>query len=131
LKGQRMPSPVATLASVIAITFVGRRKLPTDWLKKTFRVRRRVVFDALSWLQEHNPIYADIQIDGIRLQELPEDDVPQELLTIVRREEDDELAERERESYVDVDMVNDDDRSDDDMRGVDESNDGKFNVVKS
>ena len=37
--GQRMPSPVTTLASVIAITFVGSAKLPADWLKKTFRVR--------------------------------------------------------------------------------------------
>ena len=36
LKGQRMPSPVASLTSVIAITFVGSRKLPVDWLKKKF-----------------------------------------------------------------------------------------------
>jgi hypothetical protein len=43
LNGQRMPSPVATLASVIAITFVGTRKLLTDWLTKTFQVRRAVV----------------------------------------------------------------------------------------
>ena len=34
--GQCMPSHVTTLASVIAITFVGSAKLPADWLKKTF-----------------------------------------------------------------------------------------------
>jgi hypothetical protein len=111
LEGQRMPSPVRTLASVVAITFVGSRKLPVDWLKKTFRVRRQVVFDALSWLQRHNPIYADIIIDRSRLDDLPEDDVPEELLTIVRHEEDDVLAEKERESYVRESMgiENDDD----------------------
>ena len=36
LKGQRMPSPASTLASVIVITFVSRKQLPVDWLKKTF-----------------------------------------------------------------------------------------------
>jgi hypothetical protein len=100
LKGQRMPSPVRTLASVIAITFVSKKTLPVDWLKKTFRVRRAVVYDALVWLQKNNPIYGDISIDRERLRELPEDGVPEELLTVVRQEEDDEVAEKERESYL-------------------------------
>jgi hypothetical protein len=126
LKGQRMPSPVKTLASVIAITFVGTKKLPVDWLKKTFWVRRRVVYDALFWLQGHNPIYADICIDRDRLEELPDDDVPEELLTIVRQEEDDDLAERERESYVAGNGVNDDMEGVEGMRGMNESNDGEF-----
>ena len=39
LKGQRMLSPVSSLASVIAITFIGMRRLPMDWMKKTFHVR--------------------------------------------------------------------------------------------
>ena len=56
LRGQRMPSPVQTLASVIAITFVSSKVLPMDWLKKTFRVRRAVVYDALMWLKAHNSI---------------------------------------------------------------------------
>ena len=100
LEGQRMPSPVATLASVIAITFVSSRSLPMDWLKKTFRVRRQVVYDALLWLKLHNPIYADICIDESRLAHLPEDDLQDELLAIVRRERDDDLAEKERDSYL-------------------------------
>jgi hypothetical protein len=100
LRGQHMPSPVGTLASVIAITFVGRRMLPRDWLRKTFRVRREVVYEALVSLQTNNPIYADVEIDGSRLEMLPEDDIPEELLAIVRHDDDDELVERERESYV-------------------------------
>jgi hypothetical protein len=83
LNGQRMPSPVATLASVIAITFVGSKKLPANWLTKTFRVRRYVVHDALKWLRDNNPLYTDIQIDENRLEELPEDGVPEVLLAIV------------------------------------------------
>ena len=100
LKGQRMPSSVRSLASVIAITYVGSRKLPKDWLKKTFRVRREVVYEALVWLQSHNPIYADIKIDEGRLRELPDDDVPDEIMGVIRQEKDDELVEKEKESYL-------------------------------
>ena len=59
-----------------------------------------MVYEALLWLRRHNPIYTDICVDGDRLSELPEDDIPGELLSIVRQEEDDKVAERERESYV-------------------------------
>lgn len=128
LKGQRMPSPVGSLASVIAITFVGKRKLPADWLKKTFRVRRQVVFDALLWLRSHNPIYGDIEIDNVRLEELPEDDVPQELLSVVRQEEDEEMAEKERESYVAAEFEFE---GDDDMREDNEAVNGKLKYLNS
>ena len=111
IKGQRMPSSVQSLASIIAITYVGSKFLPKDWLKKTFRVRREVVYEALVWLQSHNPIYADIKIDENRMRELPEDNVPDELLTIIRQEKDDELVEREKESY----LLADDERVDEDV----------------
>ena len=111
LRGQRMPASVRVLPSVIAITFVGSKKLPSDWLKKTFRVRRHMVYEALVWLRNHNPIYADIMIDGDRLQELPTDDVPDELLSVVQQEKDDEIAERERESYL-VNVGSNDDNND-------------------
>jgi hypothetical protein len=42
----------------------------------------------------------DIHIDGSWLNELPEDDVPYKLSSVIRRENDDEVVERERESYV-------------------------------
>ena len=127
LKGQRMPSSVRSLASVIAITYVGNRKLPKDWLKKTFRVRRDVVYDALVWLQRHNPIYADIKIDEGRLRELPEDDVPDELLTVIRQEKDDELVEKEKESYLlaDEERIEEDDNDESTEMLIDSEEDGK------
>jgi hypothetical protein len=100
VKGQRMPASAQVLASIIAITFVSSKTLPLDWLKKTFRVRRRVVHDALLWLHQNNSVYADIQIDRSRLEDLPEDDVPDELISVVRQEEDTDSAEKERESYL-------------------------------
>ena len=120
LNGQRMPSSVQTLASVIAITFMGKKKLPMDWLKKTFRVRRNVVYEALSWLKNNNPIYSDINIDQCRLAELPEDDIPDELTAIIRQEEDEDLAEKERESYVAEERV------ENDVEAESMDNDGAF-----
>jgi hypothetical protein len=116
VKGQRMPASAEVLASIIAITFVSSKTLPMDWLKKTFRVRRRVVHDALLWLHKHNSVYADIQIDGSRLEDLPEDDIPEELLSVVRQEVNDESLEKERGSYL----------CEDDMMLVDTHDDGDF-----
>jgi hypothetical protein len=100
LEGQFMPLLVVTLALIIAITFIGSKKLLMDWLKKTFQVRRDVIHEALVWLQKNNSIYMNIHIDRSWLNELPEDDVPYKLLSVIRRENDDEVLERERESYV-------------------------------
>ncbi|KAH7930556.1 hypothetical protein BV22DRAFT_1000478 [Leucogyrophana mollusca] len=99
LEGQLLPQPAAVLASVLAITYVGTKKLPKTWLKSTFRVRRRVVYEALIWLKKNNPIFADIEISGERLNGLPEDDVPDEITSVMHQE----MAEgvnQEGEGYV-------------------------------
>jgi hypothetical protein len=78
--GHMMPHPGAVLASVLAITFIGSRKLPKEWLKSTFRVRRRLVYEALLWLKDNNPLYGDIDISKERLMTLPEDGIPDEVM---------------------------------------------------
>ena len=45
--GNMMPHPPAVLVSVISVTFVGLGKLSKHWLKSTFYVRHRVIFEAL------------------------------------------------------------------------------------
>lgn len=85
-----------------------------------------MVYEALLWLQNHNPIYADIHIDRNCLQELPEDDIPDELLAIVRQEDDDELAEKERELYLPPDVTSNDTDGDDDNDLREDVEDGEF-----
>ncbi|KAG2028931.1 hypothetical protein BDR03DRAFT_936910 [Suillus americanus] len=84
LEGQLLPHPAVSLASVIAVTYVGTKKLPKTWLKSTFRVRRRIVYEALMRLKCHNEIYKDIAISDEHLSSLPEDDVPMEILRKVQ-----------------------------------------------
>ncbi|KAF8120375.1 hypothetical protein EV363DRAFT_1084715, partial [Boletus edulis] len=71
LEGQLMPQPAVQLASVLAITYIGSKKLPKAWLKSTFRVRRSIVYEALIWLKANNEMYQDITICRERLDSLP------------------------------------------------------------
>jgi hypothetical protein len=105
LEGQKLPNRAATLASVVVITFVGGLTLPKDWLKNTFRIRRRRVYEALVWLKRNNCLYGDICIDEEQLQTLPEDGIPDEILSFIRHEDDDDVVEKESAGYVNDDDV--------------------------
>jgi hypothetical protein len=98
--GNLMPRQPQILASLITITFISRHTLPVNWLKGTFRVRRERVRSALRWLKEHNPYYSDITIDDSCLESLPEDDVPEEILHVVRQEQDELNIARENDTYI-------------------------------
>ena len=107
LEGALLPQSVGSLSSVIAITFIGTRKLPLNWLSRTFRVRRSAVYEALQWLREHNEMYHDVTISNEQLSLLPEDEIPQEIEAVIRFEEDEGVAVKEREGYVMEDVPED------------------------
>lgn len=102
LEGQLMPNLASTLASVLAITFVGSHSLSKDWLQSTFRVRRRSVYEALDWLKRNNSMYQDIHVEEHRLRMLPEDGIPDEILSVIRQEADGDVAMSEEEGYVET-----------------------------
>ncbi|KAG9313513.1 hypothetical protein JVU11DRAFT_5839 [Chiua virens] len=110
LQGQLMPQSMSSLSSILAITYIGSQKLLKNWLKSTFRVR-------------------DINISLERLADLPEDDIPDELLAVMRHEEDEHVAIRESEGYVPVDenMKTDDA----DAEGMDTEGSDKLNSISS
>lgn len=99
--GHLMPRPPAILASVMTVTFIAKGKVSKSWLYHTFRVRRWAVRTALLWLKENNPkYYGNIEISEASLQLLPEDDVPDSILTNVRQTEDLGLLHQENTGYV-------------------------------
>lgn len=100
LEGQLFPCSPSILPSLISVAFIGRGKLPPNWLKKTFRIRRSRVHAALVWLKANNPLYSHVNIDSHRLNALPEDGIPREILATVRVERDAMVAEVEREGYA-------------------------------
>ncbi len=101
LSGKLLPRPVEVLASVISVTYIGRGALPKNWLKSTFRVRRQFVREALNWLRINNPkYYGGIEISDSRIEVLPEDDVPDEIMSIVRQSTDIGVLSQENDNYV-------------------------------
>lgn len=100
-EGRLMPRPLSILAAVMSITFVGQGSLPKDWLYMTFKVRRTAVKNTLLWLRMHNPkYYGDINIDKARLDNLPEDDVPVEIMANIWQSTDTGIVEQESAGYV-------------------------------
>jgi len=56
---------------------------------------------ALAWLKENNPkYYGDIVISADELNQLPEDDVPDEILGVIRQSTDEGLVDQESSGYV-------------------------------
>lgn len=108
--GRLMPQRPRVLADIISVTYVGIGSLPKNWLMKTFRVCRHHVGEALIWLKNNNrKYYGDIQIDSARMQELPEDDVPVEIMANIRQEQSEGLAAQEKAGYGDNGSENDED----------------------
>ena len=101
VEGVLMPRRPSVLASLIAITYIGVGPLPRRWLQSMFRVRRYHVARALEWLRTNNPTYyGDITISPARLSDLPEDSVPDEILSVVRHSTDVGLVDQEDGGYV-------------------------------
>lgn len=101
VEGKLMPRPLAVLSSLIAITYIGAGRISKNLLHSTFRVRRHHISRALIWLKENNPkYYGDIVISGSELDQLPEDDVPDEILIAIRQSTDEGLIDQESSGYV-------------------------------
>jgi len=110
IDGQDMPHHATILSATIGVTFIGPKGGTEGTMPSMFRVRRWKVREALVWLKENNPLYADINISEERLMELPEDGIPEELSMTAKFSDDVSAVDRERESYVP-------DQDDDDFNG--------------
>jgi hypothetical protein len=101
VSGNLMPRSPSILASLISVTFIGLGTLPKQWIRTTFRVRRQIVYEALCWLKDHNKKYYDVvQIDAAQILALPEDDVPIEVMSIIRQSSDVGIVAQESAGYA-------------------------------
>ena len=101
LEGNLMPRRPSILASLVSVTYIGLGRLPKKWLRYIFRVRRQKVLSALLWLKANNTkYYGDITISKVNIETLPDDDVPVELLSIVRQSTDVGVVDQESSGYV-------------------------------
>lgn len=94
------PHSARILSATIGVSFVGPKGMTLHGLPGIFRVRRWKIREALRWLKANNPLYADITISEERLNELPEDGIPEEILLTVKYSSDTNSLNREGEGYV-------------------------------
>jgi hypothetical protein len=95
-----MPPPSCILAATVGITFVGPGNLPEKTLPGFLRVNRRWVCKALEWLKKNNPLYAEIEVSTEWLNELPLDDVPFEISSLVCHSANKSLLADEMDGYI-------------------------------
>lgn len=102
-----MPPSSTVLAATIGVTFVGPRNLPQRTMPGFLRVNRTCVRVALEWLKENNPLYTNISISTERLDALPVDGIPEEILSVAKFSDDMKLLEEERNGYIPADDPSD------------------------
>jgi len=96
LEDKLMPHPPAILASVIMFTFVDLGKLPKSWLRNTFQIRWHVVAAAFLWLKRWNPkCYGQLKISEERLKSLSEDDIPDEIMSVICQSDEVGMVDKE------------------------------------
>lgn len=95
-----LPASSSILAATIGVTFVGPKNMPQKTMPGFLHVNRNRVRDALVWLKTNNPIYYDIKICESRLNDLPSDDIPPEIMSLVRVSDDTDLLAAEHDGYV-------------------------------
>ena len=104
IDGRTYPAPAKVLSATIGVTFVGPKGITEATMPAMFCVRRWQVREALVWLKANNPLYEDIEISEERLQELPENGTPQEIILTAKYSSDIFSLEKEHAGYVPDDI---------------------------
>lgn len=99
-QSNEFPADPCILAATIAVTFVGPKGIPKTSLPKWLRVRRTKVLAALIWLRNNNPLYRDINLNADRIAQLPEDDIPDEILMCTRQLDNEVILDEEHDTYI-------------------------------
>lgn len=95
-----LPLALDDLCDTIKVIFVGSRPPERIHLKKILTVRKKKVVGALNWLKRYNILYQNIQINMNTIAQLPEDDVPESIMSTMEQKIDVEEIQTERVGYV-------------------------------
>ncbi|KAG2750129.1 hypothetical protein P692DRAFT_201711772, partial [Suillus brevipes Sb2] len=68
-----LPRTIADINGFISVVFIGPEKFDLKRLATLFRVRRNKIWSFLTWLTQHNVLYAGIVLDQSVMESYPED----------------------------------------------------------
>jgi len=95
-----LPLALDDLCDTLKVIFVGARPPERIHLRKILTVRKKKITQALYWLKQHNILYRNIEINLKNIAELPEDDVPESIMSTMEQKINDEEISSERVGYV-------------------------------
>ncbi|CAF3374280.1 unnamed protein product, partial [Rotaria sp. Silwood2] len=101
-----LPLTLDDLCDTLKVIFIGARPPARIHLKKILTVRKKKIVQALHWLKKYNILYHNININLENIAQLPEDDVPDCIMTTLEQNIGDEEAQSERTGYVPDPLLN-------------------------
>ncbi|CAF3951344.1 unnamed protein product [Rotaria sordida] len=95
-----LPLKLDDLCDTLKVIFVGSRPPERIHLRKILTVRKKKIIQALQWLKKYNILYQSIEINLENIAQLPEDDVPESIISTMEQKISDEDIQSERTGYV-------------------------------
>ena len=101
-----LPLTLDDLCDTLKVIFVGSRPPNRIHLRKVLTVRKKRIIQALQWLKKHNVLYQKVNINIQNINQLPEDDVPECIMSTLELKLGDEEIQSERVGYVPDPLLN-------------------------
>ncbi|CAF1424611.1 unnamed protein product [Rotaria sordida] len=96
-----LPLTLHDLCDTLKVIFIGARPPDRIHLKKVLKVRKKKIIQALQWwLKKYNVLYQNVNINLENIAQLPEDDVPECIMSTLEQKLNDEEIQSERTGYV-------------------------------
>ncbi|CAF4247727.1 unnamed protein product, partial [Adineta steineri] len=95
-----LPLKLNDLYDTIKVIFVGSLPPQRIHLRKILTVRKKNIIQALQWLKKYNILYQNIEINLENIAQLPEDDIPESIMSTMEQKISDEEIQSERVGYV-------------------------------
>ena len=101
-----LPLALTDLCDTLKVIFIGARLPDRLHLRKVLTVRKQKIIQALQWLKKYNILYHNININLENIAQLPEDDVPECIMSTLEQKIEDEEVQSERTGYVPDPLMN-------------------------
>ncbi|CAF4052892.1 unnamed protein product [Adineta steineri] len=95
-----LPLKMADLCDTLKVIFIGARPPERLQLKRILTVRKKKIVEALRWLKKYNILYKNIDINLDNIAQLPEDDIPESIMTTMEQILNDKEVPSERAGYI-------------------------------
>jgi hypothetical protein len=90
-----LPLKLDDLCDTLKVIFVGSHPSERIHLRKILTVRKKKIILALQWLKKYNILYQNVEINLENIAKLPEDDVPESIMSTMEQKIGDEEIQSE------------------------------------